>query len=226
VSPARRRRPVEHLQRVFGMSRRWACRLVGTTQHPASPAGGAGAGPGAARPTPPAQPDPSPLGPSPRPRRAARAGWQGTRKAVQRRWREGAYACLPSAATPATRQLQLPGGSAGRRASRACVGGGLSGRPEARWQDPGAAQRRGRAPREALAITVGRRIDADATVALNLARARAGSRRTRRFHARGSAAHPESSGWHAPPPRRPASRTPVRSPRRGSSGPPLPSQGP
>jgi hypothetical protein len=38
--------------------------------------------------------------------------------------------------------------------------------------------------------------------------ARAGSRRTRRFHARGSAAHPGSAGWHAPPPRRPASRTP------------------
>ena len=56
--------------------------------------------------------------------------------------------------------------------------------------------------------------------------ARPGSRRTRPFHARGSAAHPGSAGWHAPPPRRPASRTPVRSPRHGSSGPPPPSPGP
>src|SRR5215203_6288017 len=56
--------------------------------------------------------------------------------------------------------------------------------------------------------------------------ARAGSRRTRPFHARGSAAHPGSAGWHAPPLRRPASRTPVRSPRHGSSGPPPPSPGP
>jgi putative transposase len=29
VSPARRRRAVEHLQQVFGVSQRWACRLVG-----------------------------------------------------------------------------------------------------------------------------------------------------------------------------------------------------
>src|SRR5207237_5357229 len=43
--------------------------------------------------------------------------------------------------------------------------------------------------------------------------ARAGSRRTRPFHARGSAAHPGAAGWHAPPPRAPASRTPVRAPR-------------
>src|SRR5204862_7320374 len=44
---------------------------------------------------------------------------------------------------------------------------------------------------------------------------RAGSRRSRPFHARGSAAHPGSAGWRAPRPRRPASRTPVRSLRRG-----------
>lgn len=56
--------------------------------------------------------------------------------------------------------------------------------------------------------------------------ARAGSRRTRLFHARGSAAHPGSTGWHVPPPRRKASRTPVRSPRHGSSGPPPPSPSP
>src|SRR5687767_10993828 len=54
----------------------------------------------------------------------------------------------------------------------------------------------------------------------------AGSRRTRPFRARGSAGHPGSAAWHAPPPRRPASRTPVRSPRRGSSGHPPPSPTP
>jgi hypothetical protein len=78
----------------------------------------------------------------------------------------------------------------------------------------------------AAACATGRRCARANSVALNLAWARGGSRRTRPFHARGSAAHPGSSGWHAPPPRRPASRTPVRSPRRGSSGPPLPSPGP
>jgi hypothetical protein len=56
--------------------------------------------------------------------------------------------------------------------------------------------------------------------------ARAGSLRSRPFHARGSAAHPGLAGWHAPPPRRPASRTPVRSLRRGSSGLPPPSPSP
>jgi putative transposase len=34
VSPARRRRAVTHLQRVLGVSERWACRLVG--QHRAT----------------------------------------------------------------------------------------------------------------------------------------------------------------------------------------------
>ena len=56
--------------------------------------------------------------------------------------------------------------------------------------------------------------------------ARAGSRRTPPFHARGSAAHPGSAGSHAPPPRRPASRTPVRSRRHASSGRPPLSPGP
>jgi hypothetical protein len=55
---------------------------------------------------------------------------------------------------------------------------------------------------------------------------RAGSRRTRPFHGRGSAAHFGSAGWLAPRPRRPASRTPVQSLRHGSSGPLPPSPGP
>jgi hypothetical protein len=46
---------------------------------------------------------------------------------------------------------------------------------------------------------------------------RAGSRRTRRFHARGSAAHRGSAGWQLPHRRQPAICTPVRSLRRESS---------
>jgi putative transposase len=89
VSPARQRRAVEHLQRVFGVSQRWACRLVGqhrsTQRHQ------------------PVEPDRD---------RALRAelrqlsrthprwgyrrahaqlvgqGWRINRKAIQRRWRE------------------------------------------------------------------------------------------------------------------------------------------
>ena len=53
----------------------------------------------------------------------------------------------------------------------------------------------------------------------------AGSRRTRPFHSRGSAALRGSAGWHAPPRRRPASRTPGRSLRHGSSSLPPASQG-
>ena len=51
---------------------------------------------------------------------------------------------------------------------------------------------------------------------------KAGSRRTRRFRVRGSAVHRGSAGWRLPRRRRLASRTPVRSPRHGSSGPPPP----
>lgn len=47
--------------------------------------------------------------------------------------------------------------------------------------------------------------------------ARAGSRRTRLFRARGSAVRPGSGGWPSPPPRRPETRTPARSLRRVSS---------
>ncbi len=56
--------------------------------------------------------------------------------------------------------------------------------------------------------------------------ARAGSRRTHPSHARGSAARPGSAAWRLLPRRRPASRTPARSPRRGSSCRPLRSPGP
>jgi putative transposase len=89
VSPARRRRAVEHLQRVFGVSQRWACRLVGqhrsTQRHR------------------PVEPDRDrAVGHELRqlsrahPRwgyRRAHAqlvgqGWMINRKAVQRRWRE------------------------------------------------------------------------------------------------------------------------------------------
>src|SRR4051794_16583212 len=50
----------------------------------------------------------------------------------------------------------------------------------------------------------------------------AGARRTRRLRARGSAARPGSAGWRPRHRRRPAGRTPVRSRRHGSSGPPPP----
>ena len=61
---------------------------------------------------------------------------------------------------------------------------------------------------------------------IKLIQATAGSRRSRLFPARGSAARSGSVGWHAPPRRLPASHTRVRSPRRGSSGRRLPSPNP
>ena len=47
---------------------------------------------------------------------------------------------------------------------------------------------------------------------------RIATRRSRSYHARGSAGHLGSAGWHAPRRRPPARRTRVRSPRHGSSG--------
>ena len=89
MSPARRRRAVEHLQQVFGVPERWACRLVGqhrsTQRHQ------------------PTEPDRnralraelrqlSRAHPRWGYRRAhaqlARQGWRVNRKAVQRLWRE------------------------------------------------------------------------------------------------------------------------------------------
>jgi putative transposase len=89
VSPARRRRAVEHLQRVLGVSQRWACQLVG--QHRAT------------QRHQPAEPDRnralreqlrqlSRAHPRWGYRRAhaqlGEAGWAVNRKAVQRLWRE------------------------------------------------------------------------------------------------------------------------------------------
>ena len=73
VSPARRRRAVEHLQQVFGVSQRWACQLVGqhrsTQRHqPVEPDRDRALRAAAAA----VQPRPSSLGLSARPRRAAR----------------------------------------------------------------------------------------------------------------------------------------------------------
>jgi hypothetical protein len=47
VSPTRRRRAVEHLQRVFGVSQRWASQLVGQHRSPSvtSPSSLTGTGP-------------------------------------------------------------------------------------------------------------------------------------------------------------------------------------
>ena len=124
VSPARRRRAVEHLQQVFGVSQRWACQLVGqhrsTQRHQ------------------PVEPDRdralrqqlrafSRAHPRWGYRRAhaqlREQGWRVNRKAVQRLWREEGLR------VPARRRKRqrlgtstTPGGPAGRRASRIMCG--------------------------------------------------------------------------------------------------------
>jgi putative transposase len=168
VSPARRRRAVEHLQRVLGVSQRWACQLVGqhrsTQRHQ------------------PVQPDRDrdlraelrKLGRA-HPRWGYRrayaqlrqAGWSVNRKAVQRLWREEGLR------VPARRRKRQRLGSSSTPAARL-----VAEHPDHVWaldyqfdqtQD-------GRVlkllnvvdehTREALAISVNRRIDADATVGI------------------------------------------------------------
>jgi len=168
VSPARRRRAVEHLQRVLGVSQRWACQLVGqhrsTQRHQ------------------PAEPDRD---------RALRAelrqlsrthprwgyrrahavlreqGWRVNRKAIQRLWREEGLR------VPVRRRKRQRLGTSTTPAARLAAE-----HPDHVWaldyqfdqtQD-------GRIlkllnvvdehTREALTITVERRLDADATVAV------------------------------------------------------------
>jgi transposase len=145
VSPARRRRAVEHLQQVFGVSQRWACQLVGqhrsTQRHQ------------------PAEPDRdralceqlrrfSRAHPRWGYRRAhaqlREAGWSVNRKAVQRLWREEGLR------VPARRRKRQRLGTSTTPANRlaaehpkSCVGAGLPVRPDHRWEDLEAAQRRG-----------------------------------------------------------------------------------
>jgi putative transposase len=166
VSPARRRRAVEHLQQVFGVSQRWACQLVGqhrsTQRHQ------------------PAEPDRD-RALCEQLRRFSRAhprwgyrrahaqlrgqGWVVNRKAVQRRWREeGLW-------VPVRRRKRQRLGTSTTPADRLAAEHAdhvwaldyqfdqtTDGRI---WKLLNVVDEH---TREALAITVDRRIDADATV--------------------------------------------------------------
>jgi putative transposase len=166
VSPARRRRAVKHLQRVLGVSQRWACQLVGqhrsTQRHQ------------------PFQPDRdwvlceelrrlSRAHPRWGYRRAhaqlRQAGWQVNRKLVQRLWREEGLR------VPVRRRKRQRLGASTTPAARLAAA-----HPDHVWAldyqfDQTEDGRRLKLlnvvdehTREALAITVDRRIDADATV--------------------------------------------------------------
>jgi putative transposase len=168
VSPARRRRAVTHLQRVFGVSQRWACRLVGqhrsTQRHQ------------------PVEPDRdralceqlrrfSRAHPRWGYRRAhaqlREAGWSVNRKAVQRLWREEGLR------VPARRRKRQRLGMSTTPANRLAAE-----HPDPVWALDSQFDQTtdGRIlkllnvvdehTREAMTITVERRLDADATVAV------------------------------------------------------------
>lgn len=168
MSPARRRRAVEHLQRVFGVSQRWACQLVGQHRSPQRHQ--------------PVEPDRDralreQLGAFSRahPRwgyRRAHAqlvgqGWTVNRKAVQRRWREA------GPRVPVRRRKRQRLGVSSCPADRLAAE-----HPNHVWalDDQFDQTTDGRIlkllnvvdehTREALTITVDRRVDADATVAV------------------------------------------------------------
>jgi putative transposase len=166
VSPARRRRAVEHLQRVLGVSQRWACQLVGqhrsTQRHQ------------------PAAPDRD-RALRAQLRRLSRAhprwgyrrahaqlrqqGWVVNRKAIQRLWREEGLR------VPVRRRKRQRLGTSTCPADRLAAE-----HPDHVWAldfqfDQTEDGRRLKLlnivdehTREALTITVARRIDADATV--------------------------------------------------------------
>jgi transposase InsO family protein len=168
VSPARRRRAVEHLQRVLGVSQRWACRLVGqhrsTQRH---------------RPTEPDRDRAlreqlrqcSPAHPRWGYRRAhaqlLQQGWRVNRKAIQRLWREEGLRV-----STRRRKRQRLGTSTVPAARLAAEHPTMCGR----WTTSSTRPPTVRIlkllnivdehTREALTITVERRIDADATVAV------------------------------------------------------------
>jgi putative transposase len=168
VSPARRRRAVEHLQRVFGVSQRWACQLVGqhrsTQRHQ------------------PVEPDRdralrqqlcafSRAHPRWGYRRAhavlREQGWAVNRKAIQRLWREEGLG------VPTRRRKRQRLGTSTTSADRLAAE-----HPNHVWALDYQFDQTldGRTlkllnivdehTREALTITVDRRIDADATVAV------------------------------------------------------------
>jgi hypothetical protein len=133
----------------------------------------------------------------------------------------------PTASQPARQERRTDGCPEGRRLGGVLrpADGSLRCSPLLAWKAEAAARSAGdvAATRQAKRRT-SQRLAGRGRVAGRAARP--GSRRTRPFRARGSAGHPGSAGWHAPPPRQPVSRTPVRSLRRGSSGPPPPSPDP
>ena len=168
MSPARRRRAVEHLQQVFGVPERWACRLVGqhrsTQRHQ------------------PIEPDRdrslraelrqlSRAHPRWGYRRAhaqlLKQGWSVNRKAIQRLWREEGLR------VPSQRRKRQRLGTSTSPADRLAAE-----HPNHVWAldyqfDQTEDGRRLKLlnvvdehTREALTITVDRRIDADATVAV------------------------------------------------------------
>jgi putative transposase len=168
VSPARRRRAVEHLQRVLGVSQRWACQLVGqhrgTQRHH------------------PVEPDRdralraelrqfSRAHPRWGYRRAhaqlVQRGWRVNRKAIQRLWREEGLR------VPARRRKRQRLGTSTMPAARLAAE-----HPDHVWaldyQFDQTTDGRilkllnvvDEHTRETLAIAVERRIDADATVAV------------------------------------------------------------
>jgi putative transposase len=178
VSPARRRRAVEHLQRMLGVSQRWACQMVGqhrTTQRHQ-----------------PLQPDRdralraqlrqiSRTHPRWGYRRAhavlREAGWSVNRKAVQRLWREEGLR------VPAQRRKRERPGTSTTQADRLAAE-----HPDHVALDYQFDQTLdGRIlkllnvvdelTREALTIEVARRIDADATVTFSTAWSPSGARR-------------------------------------------------
>ena len=116
VSPAHRRRAVEHLQRVFGVSP-----AVGmpagraAPQHPTLPTRRVGPGSGPASRAAAAEPDPSTLGLSSSARPAAPGRLAGQPQGHPAALARGGPASAgPAPQAPAARHLRLPGRSAGR----------------------------------------------------------------------------------------------------------------
>jgi putative transposase len=166
VSPARRRRAVQHLQQVFGVSQRWACRLVGqhrsTQRHQPAELDRDRALCEALRRFSRAHPR---WGYRRAHAQLRQQGWVVNRKAIQRLWREEGLR------VPAHRRKRQRLGVATTPADRLAAE-----HPDHVWAldyqfDQTEDGRRLKLlnvvdehTREALAIEVARRIDADATV--------------------------------------------------------------
>ena len=168
MSPARRRRAVEHLQRVFGVSQRWACQLVGqhrsTQRHRPVESGRDRALREQLRACSRAHPR---WGYRRAHAQLVQQGWCVNRKAVQRLWREEGLR------VPTRRRKRQRLGTSTTPAARLAAE-----HPDHVWaldyQFDQTTDGRilkllnvvDEHTREALTITVDRRIDADATVAV------------------------------------------------------------